>query len=79
MSMLVSLEEWAKLNVSFPISKATLTAWAKSGRLFPKPVKMGRRWAVKSDAQYINPEIKIPKEIIDPLVMRIFKNGSKAA
>ena len=38
-----------------PKSDVTLRRWARDGKIVPRPRKIGRDYAVRPDAKYINP------------------------
>ncbi|MGI2046128.1 excisionase [Shewanella oncorhynchi] len=71
----ITLEDWAKMHIAFSVSKATLHAWAKSGSIVPRPIKLGRRWAVKSNAIYVDPTQVVVSDISDPVIRRILNGG----
>lgn len=49
----VPLEEWGRLLFGEHAPHMnTLRAWVHSGRIYPMPKKMGRRWFVRPDAEY---------------------------
>jgi hypothetical protein len=48
----LTLEAWASAQFDPPPKIGTLRAWAKSGRIVPEPVKVGRTWMVDAWAQY---------------------------
>ncbi|MDF0533645.1 excisionase [Shewanella sp. A32] len=79
MDQYTTLEDWAQQHIKFPVSTATLRAWAKSGCIIPKPVKLGRRWAVKTNAIYVDPSSRKPANDIQDDVVRRILNGSKAS
>ena len=53
----VSLRTWAdsQFGECAPKNDETLRRWAREGKIIPRPRKIGREYAVRSDAQYINP------------------------
>lgn len=52
---LVPLDVWAKLLMGdYAPHKNTLRNWVNSGRIHPRPVKIGKRWFVQPDAEYIS-------------------------
>ncbi|MGR2663639.1 excisionase [Chromobacterium haemolyticum] len=52
--MMQSLEEWgiAKFGRNAPRPN-TLRKWARTGSIFPPPMKVGRMWLVEAEAQYV--------------------------
>ena len=57
MAKLQKLREWAdsQFGECAPKSDETLRRWVRDGKIFPRPRKIGRDYAVRSDAQYIHP------------------------
>lgn len=55
MAKKVSLQEWATgpNGFSYPQSQARLNFLAKTGQIFPPPMKDGRKWVVDEDAIFI--------------------------
>ncbi|WP_220810456.1 excisionase [Noviherbaspirillum aridicola] len=52
---LVPLQVWADLLMGeHAPHKNTLRNWVNSGRIHPRPVKIGKRWFVQPDAEYIS-------------------------
>lgn len=49
---LITLTAWAERQFDPPPKLPTLRAWAASGRITPSPVKVGRTWMVREDAEY---------------------------
>lgn len=50
---LIPLDVWAKLLLGeHAPHKNTLRNWVHNGRIYPMPVKIGKRWFVKPDAEY---------------------------
>lgn len=58
---LITLAEWAESKFSQPYKKGTLWMWARTGRIYPPPEKIGRNWWVKPNAEYVNPHN--PKDV----------------
>lgn len=52
---LITLAEWAESKFSQPYKKGTLWMWARTGRIYPPPEKIGRNWWVEPNAKYVNP------------------------
>lgn len=50
--MRITLEAWAEENFRPAPKIHTLRAWAKTGRIVPPPVKVGRLWMVETTAQF---------------------------
>lgn len=50
---LVSLKDWAQMTFGERTPHVnTLRNWVNNGRIYPRPMKIGRGWFVKPDAQY---------------------------
>lgn len=68
----VTLTEWAKSHFEIPPCKTTLRAWAKAGRIRPKPFK-ARAWMVRKDAEIVDLDYDdadlspLAKHVIDSL------------
>lgn len=79
----ITLLEWAEQKFSQPYKLNTLRMWARTGRIYPAPEKIGRDWQVNPNAQYVNP--RNPKDVAEKakpankyrLLERI--NGSQTA
>lgn len=76
MSIWIDIEDWAKANLpKTPLTRKTLTGYAKSGQFQPPARKIGRAWHVLDDAQLVTwqpaPVPKMPK-ITDSRVAEIF-------
>lgn len=54
---LQKLREWAdsQFGNMAPKSDVTLRRWVRDGKIVPRPRKIGRDYAVRPDAKYINP------------------------
>jgi len=54
---LMKLRQWADSTLGdlAPKNDVTLRRWARDGKIIPQPRKIGRDYAVRSDARYINP------------------------
>jgi hypothetical protein len=57
----ITLTEWAESKFSQPYKKGTLWMWARTGRIYPPPKKIGRNWWVNPGAEYVNPHN--PKDV----------------
>lgn len=55
MAQLIPLCEWARgpNGFRYPPTAATLSVYAKTGQIYPPPVKQGRRWVVDENARFI--------------------------
>lgn len=52
--MLVTLQEWAKLNFAGKQpSVITMRRWAVAGKFNPRALKIGRTYYVESNAQFV--------------------------
>lgn len=49
--MKITLEEWAKLHYSIPISHGTLGKWRRQGQIYPPPERVNRSWMVPPNAE----------------------------
>lgn len=50
----VTLEVWAKARYNPPPVARTLQRWARENQLCPPPVKLGRTYYIRPDAQHIS-------------------------
>ncbi|MCG6358888.1 hypothetical protein K6U58_09815 [Vibrio fluvialis] len=74
MSTYVSLQEWAQSKFGYVPTPATLSLYARSGRIYPKPVKFGGRWRVDPEAQFL--ELQSSNyETSNPLLKKILSGG----
>lgn len=55
MAQLIPLAEWARgpNGFRYPPTAVTLGVYAKTGQIYPPPVKQGRRWVVDENARFI--------------------------
>lgn len=53
MEQKITLEEWAKLRYSVPISKWTLMKWRRENQIFPPPERVWPNWVVEPTAKRI--------------------------
>ena len=90
----LTLEDWDAQNYTKPHSIVTLRRWAQNNKFSPPAEKHGRDWMVKADAVYkasdnahirkleqakaMRSDIELPSQL-DPEVLRIFQDGTKAA
>lgn len=78
MSIWIDLEEWKKTYLpNTPLTRATLTRYAKSGQFHPPARKIGRAWHVLDDAQLTStpvPQQPAPR-ITDPRVAKIYASA----
>lgn len=51
------LRDWAESQFGecAPKSDETLRRWARDGKIIPRPRKIGKEYAVRHDARYVNP------------------------
>lgn len=56
---MITLDRWAKRFTPAPHVN-TLRAWARDGKIVPKPVKFGRAYYVQETAKHINELIAAP-------------------
>lgn len=78
---LVPLQDWAELHFDPPPAIRTLRAWARKGRIYPKPVLVGREYRAREDAVYVPPQTYRPQEITvlsseDSVVNDILNRGT---
>ena len=52
-SMKIPLCDWASKHYSPPPSNWTLRRWAREGRIYPAPEKVGKSYYVEEDAQLL--------------------------
>jgi hypothetical protein len=78
MSIWIDIEEWRKAKLpKTPLTRATLTRYAKSGQFIPPARKIGRAWHVLDDAQLTSTPTPAPprQQIADPRVAAIFASA----
>lgn len=49
----ITLTAWAERNFAPAPKLPTLRAWAAGGMISPAPIKVGRTWMVRQDAEYV--------------------------
>lgn len=49
----ITLTVWAERNFAPAPKLPTLRAWAAGGMISPTPIKVGRTWMVRQDAEYV--------------------------
>jgi hypothetical protein len=91
---LITLQQWADENFSINIGNGTLNKWARLKLISPAPKKIGNRWMVHPQAQYIEKTIEAQRTehaqkelkqqsssniVLSDKLLRIVNNGSKAA
>jgi len=52
--MKITLAKWAERNFDPPPHISTLRAWARDGKIYPPPLKVGRTYYVADDAVHIS-------------------------
>lgn len=73
--MFITIQEWAKNNFAIKVSNTTLSVYAKTGQIYPPPVKFAGRWMVDKNAKYVGlTEAPVSS---DPLVTSILNYGKK--
>lgn len=50
---LVTLDKWAALHYDPPPPLTTVQRWARTGQIYPAPVRHGRAYRVQADARHI--------------------------
>lgn len=79
----IPLQDWAKRKFAPPPAIRTLRAWAKDGRIQPRPELVGREYRVREDAVYV-PQTRLRLQPItvlesdDPIVNEILGRGQTA-
>ena len=73
--MFITIQEWAQNNFSIQVSNTTLSVYAKTGQIYPPPVKFAGRWMVDENAKYVG-LTEVPAST-DPLVASILHYGQK--
>ena len=73
--MFITIQEWAQNNFSIQVSNTTLSVYAKTGQIYPSPVKFAGRWMVDENAKYVG-LTEVPAST-DPLVASILHYGQK--
>lgn len=73
--MYITIQEWAKLNFAIKVSNTTLSTYAKTGQIYPPPLKFAGRWMVDENAKYV--ELTEAPASSDPLVASILHYGQK--
>lgn len=55
MTQLIPICEWARgpNGFRYPPTAVTLSVYAKTGQIFPHPIKQGRRWVVDENAKFV--------------------------
>lgn len=78
----ITLEEWDRRKFDPPHSIRTLRLWARTGRIHPQPVLVGREYRVQEDAVFVpakrrRPSIKSISVLKskDPVVHDIITSG----
>lgn len=59
--MKLSLELWAKRNYDPPPHIDTLRGWARTGKIYPAPIKVGRAYYVDENAVHISEAMRRPR------------------
>lgn len=73
--MFITIQEWARNNFSVQVSNTTLSVYAKTGQIYPPPVKFAGRWMVDKNAKYVG--LTEAPASSDPLVASILHYGQK--
>ena len=60
MGQLIPIKEWATgpNGFRYPPKPVTLNAYAKTGQIYPQPIKQGRCWVVDENAKFIGVQAK---------------------
>lgn len=56
--MMLKLTLWAERNFNPAPHRNTLLTWAKDGKIYPLPVKLGTAYYVDEDAKYVDGQPK---------------------
>lgn len=82
-NMYITLPEWDEKNFSVSHGIRTLRSWAKSGQIYPEPIKVGVMVMVEESAKFVplpSDSDKIKAEVLaDPVVNEIYNNEPKTA
>lgn len=62
----ILLTAWAARHFDPPPAERTLRVWARDGRIYPAPIKVGRSYYVEQDAQHIS-EVASGVRLVDRL------------
>lgn len=57
-TIMISLQKWAERLDPKPHPN-TLRSWARGGKIFPTPIKMGRAYYVEERARHINEVLNV--------------------
>lgn len=91
---LITLQQWSDSNFSIKFGVETLNKWARNGTISPQPIKVGGRWMVHPQAQYIETTIEaqrteraqkelknhsVSDTVLSEKLLRIVNNGPEAA
>lgn len=52
--MFLKLSLWAERNFTPPPHRNTLLAWAKEGKIYPLPTRIGTAYYVDENAKYVD-------------------------
>ena len=52
----LTLEKWGEKVFDPAPSVRTMRKWARTGKIQPEPMKIGRTWRVLECAEYVEPE-----------------------
>ncbi|MGR5421488.1 excisionase [Vibrio sp. PNB22_4_1] len=72
----ITLQEWCTLKFGYVPSPTTLSQYRKTKQIYPLPVRFGRKYMCRRDAEFIGLS-DMPSESAndDPLLNRILSNG----
>lgn len=77
LSEYITLHDWCMLKFGYVPSAATLSQYRKNKQIYPLPVRFGRKYMCRRDAEFIGlSEMPSVSANDDLLLDRIFSNGN---
>jgi hypothetical protein len=79
-NQMLTLSEWDKRVFNPPHSQRTLQKWAREGKIYPKPKRIGREYRVQEGAVFVSSEHTGPINVIeskDPIVNDILSGKTQ--
>jgi hypothetical protein len=77
---MILLSIWAGRKFDPPPCQRTLQKWARDGRIYPKPIRIGRPYWVQEDAVIVKPQSIPPITVLeskDPIVNDIISGQTQ--
>jgi len=72
----ITIQDWCSLKFGFVPSPGTLACYRKNHQIYPQPVRFGRKYMCRRDAEFVSlstmPTVSAND---DPLLSRILSNG----